>query len=153
MKYTEGRIGRIFVLRLEDSDIVPHCIEKFAMDKGISVGQVVLLGGIGKGELVVGPRDSCQMPPQKMLLPIDGAHEILAIGVIAPDKDGKSILHIHGALGRSGQTMTGCMREGLSTWLVGEAVIYEILDVDAVRLYDEESRFKLLNVGNIDRQV
>jgi uncharacterized protein len=29
MKATEGRIGRVFIIRLEDGDIVPGCIEKF----------------------------------------------------------------------------------------------------------------------------
>ena len=47
MKYSEGKINRVFVLRLEDGDMVPACIESFAVEKGIKVGQVVLIGGIG----------------------------------------------------------------------------------------------------------
>ena len=124
MKYCEGKIGRIFVLRLEDGDIVPECIEKFANEKDISVGQVILVGGVGQGNVVVGPRKSEQMPPDPMLIPIDGAHEVLAVGVIAPKEDGNSILHIHGALGRSGATITGCLRPGVETWLVIEAIIF-----------------------------
>ena len=146
MKVSEGRIGRVFVIRLEDGDIVPECIEKFAEDKGISVGQVVLVGGIGGGEVVVGPRRSDEMPPEPVLLPVDGAHEVAGVGVLAPDEDGKPVLHIHGALGRSGKTLTGCLRPGVTTWLVAEAVIYEILDVKATRVYDKASEFKLLEV-------
>ena len=52
-----------------------------------------------------------------MLLPIDGAHEVAAVGVIAPGEDGKPVLHIHGALGRSGKTTAGCLRPGVTTWL------------------------------------
>jgi len=146
MKVSEGRIGRVFVIRLEDGDVVPECIEKFAEDKGISVGQVVLVGGIGSGEVVVGPRRSDEMPPEPVLLPVDGAHEVAGVGVLAPDEDGKPVLHIHGALGRSGKTLTGCLRPGVTTWLVAEAVIYEILDVKATRVYDKDSEFKLLEV-------
>ena len=146
MKVSEGQIGRVFVIRLEDGDILPECIEKLAEENGISVGQVVLVGGIGSGEVVVGPRRSDDMPPDPVLLPVDGAHEVAGVGVIAPDEEGKPVLHIHGALGRSGKTLTGCLRPGVTTWLVAEAVIYEILDVKATRVYDSASEFKLLEV-------
>ena len=146
MKASEGKIGRVFVLRLEDGDMLPACIEQFAAEKGISVGHVVLVGGIGEGEIVVGPRNSEEMPPEPMLLPVDGAHEVAGVGVIAPDKDGKPVLHIHAALGRSGSTMTGCLRPGVKTWLVGEAIIYEIVGTSAKRLPDKESGFNLLEV-------
>ena len=144
MKACEGQVGRVFVIRLEDGDVIPECIERFAKDNGVSVGQVILVGGIGDGKVVVGPQSSDEMPPQPMLLPVDGAHEVLAAGVLAPDENGKPILHIHGALGRSGQTMTGCLRPGVTTWLVVEAILYEILGTKTTRIWDEESNFPLL---------
>jgi len=144
MKACEGQMGRVFIMRLEDGDTVPGCIERFAEEKGVSVGQVILVGGIGGGEVVVGPRRSEEMPPQPMLLPVDGAHEVLGVGVLAPGEDGKPILHIHAALGRSGQTMSGCLRHGVTTWLVGEVILYEILGVNVARVKDEESGFVLL---------
>jgi predicted DNA-binding protein with PD1-like motif len=132
------------VIRLEHGDKLPHCIERFAEEKGISVGHVILVGGIGDGEVVVGPRRSDERPPEPMLLPIDGAHEVAGVGVIAPGPDGKPGLHIHAALGRSGQTITGCLRPGVSTWVVGEAIIYEILDARVARRPDKKSGFNLL---------
>jgi predicted DNA-binding protein with PD1-like motif len=146
MKASEGRIGRVFVMRLEDGDVVPDCIERFAAEKGISVGHVILVGGIGSGEVVVGPRSSDKMPPEPMLIPVDGAHEVVGAGIIAPDKDGKPVLHIHAALGRSGQTLTGCLRPGVKTWLVGEAIIYEILGAKVSRLPDKASGFDLMEM-------
>lgn len=146
MKATEGKIGRVFIIRLEDGDIIPDCIEAFAREKKISAGHAVIVGGIGSGQVVVGPRDSEEMPPDPMLLPVDGAHEVLASGIIAPDENGNPVLHIHGALGRSGSTLTGCLRPGVTTWLVGEVIIYEILGVDAKRVKDEKSGFALLKV-------
>jgi predicted DNA-binding protein with PD1-like motif len=144
MKACEGQMGRVFVIRLEDGDMVPGCIEHFAEENGVSVGQVVLVGGIGGGRVVVGPRSSEEMPPQPMLLPIDGAHEVVGVGILAPDEEGKPNLHIHAALGRSGQTMSGCLRAGVTTWLVGEVILYEILGADVARIKDEESGFRLL---------
>jgi predicted DNA-binding protein with PD1-like motif len=144
MKSSEGKLGRVFVIRLEDGDVLPGCIERFAEKKGISVGYVILVGGIGEGQIVVGPRDSQKMPPEPMLLPIDGAHEVAGVGVLAPGEDGKPVLHIHAALGRSGQTMTGCLRPGVTTWMVGEAIIYEILGAKVSRRKDKKSGFELL---------
>jgi predicted DNA-binding protein with PD1-like motif len=146
MKATEGKIGRVFVLRLEDGDMVPDVIEKFALEKGIRVGHVILIGGIGGGQVVVGPRDSKAMPPEPVLLPVDGAHEVEGVGIIAPDKDGKPVLHIHASLGRGGRTLTGCLRPGVKTWLVGEALIYEILGANVKRLPDKASGFSLMEM-------
>ena len=146
MKASEGHIGRVFVVRLEDGDVLPGCIERFAEEKGISAGHVILVGGIGSGEVVVGPRNSEERPPQPMLLPVDGAHEVAGVGILAPNEDGKPILHIHASLGRSGQTLTGCLRPGVKTWLVGEAIIYEITGTDMVRKKDEASGFTLLDM-------
>jgi len=148
MKACEGRIGRVFVIRLEDGDVVPECIERFAEEKGVSVGQAILVGGIGGGDIVVGPRRSEEKPPEPMLLPIDGAHEVVGVGVLAPDEDGKPTLHIHAALGRAGQTMTGCLRHGVATWLVGEVILYEILGADIARIKDKQSGFELLEPGS-----
>ena len=144
MKACEGRIGRVFVIRLEDGDVLPACIERFAEEKGVSVAHVILVGGIGGGQVVVGPRDSDAMPPEPMLLPVDGAHEVAGVGVIAPGADGRPVLHIHAALGRSGQTLTGCLRPGVKTWLVGEAILYEILGADVTRVRDGRTGFTLL---------
>jgi uncharacterized protein len=146
MKASEGWVGRVFVIRLEHGDIIPDCVEKFAEEKKISVGQVVMIGGIGEGKVVVGPRRSNEMPPEPMLLPIAEAHELMGLGVIAPDRTGKPVLHVHGSLGRSGKATTGCLRPGVSTWTVGEVVICEILGTNAVRELDEKTNFELLQV-------
>jgi predicted DNA-binding protein with PD1-like motif len=146
MKASEGRVGRVFVIRLEHGDTIPDCIERFAEEKEISVGQVMMIGGIGEGQVVVGPRRSDEVPPEPMLVPVDGAHEVMAIGVVAPDKTGKPVLHVHGSLGRSGRAITGCLRPGVSTWTVGEVIISEILGTNAVRDLDKKTQFELLQV-------
>ncbi len=151
MKACEGQISRVFVIRLEDGDVVPECIERFAEENGVSVGQAILVGGIGAGDVVVGPRRSEERPPEPMLLPIDEAYEVVGVGVLAPSEDGKPTLHIHAALGRAGQTMTGCLRQGVTTWLVGEVILYEIIGMKAARILDKQSGFELLEPGDITR--
>jgi predicted DNA-binding protein with PD1-like motif len=144
MKASEGKLGRVFIIRLNDGDKIPESIERFAEEKGIFTGQVILIGSIGAGQVVVGPRDSLQMPPDPMVLPVDGSHEVLGIGILAPDIDGKPVLHIHASLGRSEQTLTGCLRLGADIWLVGEVIIYEILGTEVSRIKDEKSGLVLL---------
>ena len=146
MKAAEGRLGRVFVIRLEDGDRMPDCLEKFAEEKGISTGHVIMVGGIGSGQIVVGPRDSHNMPPEPMLLPIDGAHEVVGVGVLAPGEEGKPTLHIHAALGRSGQTITGCLRPGVNTWIIGEIIFYEIIGAKVKRIKDNKTKFNLLEL-------
>ena len=63
MKASEGRLGRVFVIRFEDSDQLPECIERFAEEKGVTTGHVILVGGIGGGRVVVGPENSEERPP------------------------------------------------------------------------------------------
>ena len=148
MRACEGRLGRVFVIRLDDGDVVPDSIERFAEENGVSVGHVILVGGIRDGEVVVGPRRSEERPPQPMLLPIDGAHEVVGVGVLAPDEGGRPVLHIHAALGRSGKTTSGCLRPGVTVWVVGEVILYEIIDAEVTRVRDEESGFALLEPGS-----
>ena len=144
MKAAEGKIGRVFVIRLEEGDLIPTCLEDFARENSIEVGLVTLIGGIGEGNIVTGPRSSDKMPPDAIITSIVGVHEVLGTGLIARDKDGNPVLHIHGAFGRDGEAMAGCMRPGVKTWLVGEAVILEITGTEAKRIMDKKSGFVLL---------
>jgi len=149
MKYSEGKVGRVFVIRLEDGDELPGCVERFAEEHKVLVGQAILVGGISSGEVVTGPRRNSELPIDPMLVPIDGVHEVVGIGVLVPDKDNKPSLHIHAALGRAGATISGCLRTGVKTWLVGEVVLYEILGVNMARLPDKVSGFDLLTKNGI----
>ena len=146
MKSSEGRLGRVFVIRFEDGDILPECIERFAADKGVTTGLVILVGGIGSGKVVVGPENSEDRPPQPMVLPVSGVSEVAGVGLLAPGEDGKPALHIHAALGRAGQTLTGCLRQGVTTWVLAEAILYEITGAQVKRVMSEECGFNLLEV-------
>ena len=150
MKAIEGKIGRVFMLRLDQDDPLPKCIEDFAAEKQIQLGQVVFIGGIYQGNLVTGPRKTADTRPDPIILPVSEASESLATGFIAPLESGKPVLHMHGALGRSGQTMAGCFQKGVSVWLVGEAVIYEILGTGASarRMLNKTANLNLLEISD-----
>jgi uncharacterized protein len=147
MKSIEGVSGRVFVLRLDQDDLLPKCIEDFAAEKQIRLAQVVFIGGIYQGNLVTGPRKTADFQPDPIVLPVSEAHDAFALGIIAPAENGRPVLHIHGALGRSGQTITGCFQSGVSVWLVGEAVIYEILSGStARRVVDKTAKLTLFEI-------
>jgi uncharacterized protein len=147
MKSIEGVSGRVFVLRLDQDDLLPKCIEDFAAEKQIRLAQVVFIGGIYQGNLVTGPRKTADLQPDPIVLPVNEAHDAFALGIIAPADNGRPVLHIHGALGRSGQTITGCFQSGVSVWLVGEAVIYEILSGStARRVVDKTAKLTLFEI-------
>ncbi len=132
------------MIRLENGDLIPDCLEEFAGEKKIKAGLVTVIGGVGVGNIVTGPRKTDEMPPEPIITPVDEAHEVSATGVIALDEQGQPKLHMHGSLGRNGNVLAGCFRPGLKTWLVGEVVICEILGVDSKRVLDQESGFALL---------
>lgn len=133
MKVSEGIVGRVFVVRLEDGDELPGVIENLAREKGIRAASVVLVGGIGSGKVVVGP-ETPAVPPEPMIRELDGVHEIVGVGTLFCNEKGEPKLHLHGAMGRDGRTITGCTREGVKVWLVVEAIITEITGTGARRV-------------------
>jgi predicted DNA-binding protein with PD1-like motif len=146
MKYSQARQGRIFVIRLEDGDIVHEEIERLALEEKVRAGFLIILGGADKGSsLVVGPEKSRGVSPvTPMTHIIDDAHEVAGTGTIFPDDTGRPVLHMHLACGRKTDTVTGCIRGGVRVWQVMEAVLIELLDTNASRALDPATGFKLL---------
>lgn len=148
MKYSEGTVGRIFVLSLDDGDRLPQTVEDFCAEKDVARAICILIGGIDDGgNIVVGPKDRETMPPEPMLFKLAGVHEVAAVGTIFPDDDGAPRLHMHAALGRDGETHTGCIRPGVDVWKLGEFVILEISNNPATRKMDAATGFALLDGG------
>ncbi len=147
MQYSEGRLGRIFILRLEEGDRLNDSIEKFAREQQLSHGLAFYLGGSGDGsKVVVGPEaDREAIIP--MIYALRGSQEVLALGTIIPDESGEPVLHMHAAAGREGKATVGCTRAGLDVWLVGEVVLLEILGAaTAQRKKDQATGFQLLRI-------
>jgi predicted DNA-binding protein with PD1-like motif len=148
MKYTEGRMGRVFVLRLEDGERLNDTLEAFARDQGVKHGLAFYLGGSASGSrVVVGPDAASPDTVMPLVHQLSGAQEVLALGTLVPDETGQPLLHMHAAAGREGGATVGCTRAGVDVWLVGEVVLLEILGPGARREKDPATGFQLLTVS------
>ena len=145
MKYSEAKQGRIFIIRLEDGEILHETIEQFAADQGIKAAYMIVLGGADKqSRLVVGPENRLASPVNPMTHELVDVHEIVGTGTLFPDEEGKPLLHMHVAAGRVDSTITGCVRTGVKVWQVAELVLIELLDTSASRKLEPALGFKLL---------
>ena len=145
MKYAEAGAGRIFVIRLEDGDIVHEVIEKFARELDIKAAALIVLGGADlDSKLVVGPEKGRAKPLHPMEHILENVHEVAGTGTLFPDDQGNPILHMHMACGRESSTVTGCIRTGVKVWHVMEVILFELIDTTGRRLVDPETGFKLL---------
>jgi predicted DNA-binding protein with PD1-like motif len=145
MKYSEANQGRIFILRLEDGEILHETVEAVALEHSIAAAAVIAVGGADEGsKLVVGPkhgRSEVIMPMEHIL---DDVHEIAGVGTIFPGKDNKPVLHMHIAGGRNGRAVAGCVRRGVRVWQVLEVILFELVDSSARRVLDKQLGFELL---------
>ncbi|MCP4756522.1 MAG: DNA-binding protein [Proteobacteria bacterium] len=145
MKYSTAKQGRVFVLRLEDGEVVHEEIERFAAEHAIAAATLIVVGGAGKGsKLVVGPENRDARPIDPMLHLLDDVHEIAGTGTLFPDEKGNPTLHMHLAAGRKDETITGCVRSGVVVWQIMEVILFELVDTSGKRSYDEALGFNLL---------
>jgi predicted DNA-binding protein with PD1-like motif len=146
MRYSEARPGRIFVVRLEDGDVVHECLEALARAENVRAASVTILGGMDQGSrLVVGPKVARAVPVEPMSRAVDDVREVVGAGTLFPDGRGNPVLHVHMACGREDHTLTGCVRLGVRVWHVMEAIVVELLDTGAVRRLDPATGFELLS--------
>jgi predicted DNA-binding protein with PD1-like motif len=145
VKYSTAGLGRVFVVRLEDGDVVHDSIEELAAREGVLRAAVIVLGGADDGSrVVVGPHDGRAAVIEPMERVLRGVHEMAGVGTLFPDAEGRSTLHLHAAFGRDDKVTAGCIRLGVTTWVVGEVVIIELTGNDAVRRSDQATGFELL---------
>lgn len=146
MKYAQAKPGRIFVIRLEDGDIVHEEIETFAKKNKIKAASMIVLGGADNGSvLVTGPEQGRaeQIIPQVHML--DNVHEVAGTGTLFPNEAGEPVLHMHMACGRGASSVTGCIRQGVKVWHVMEVILYELVDSTGLRKKDAVTGFDLLS--------
>lgn len=142
MQYDVGRIGRVIVARGYDGENVYAGIEQIAARENIASGVVIVVGGLRRGKVVVGPKNLVG-PPEPMFREFDDAREIAGVGTIFSDETGPK-LHLHGAIGRGDDVIAGCLRGGANVFCVLEIVIIEMEGLTASRSMDPEYGLKLL---------
>jgi hypothetical protein len=148
MHYSEGRLGRIFVLRIDDGEDFLAVTKEFVQNKAVQTGTILFLGALRQGRLVTGPEDLV-IPPEPHYVMFEGGWEMVGIGTIYPGDDGPAI-HYHATVGRAGHALTGCLREKAVTYIVAEAVILEFTGLDIHRGLDEKTGVSLPIHGKPD---
>jgi predicted DNA-binding protein with PD1-like motif len=145
MKYSEAKQGRIFIIRLEDGEVIHEEIERFARDHSIGAAAIIILGGADKGsKIIAGPEDGRSSPINPMEYILDDVYEAMGTGTLFPDDQGNPVIHVHMSFGRNDKASTGCIRSGVKVWEVMEIIIFELINTGSKRLPDEKLGFKLL---------
>jgi uncharacterized protein len=144
MEYQAGRMGRVIAARLFEGEDVYKEIEGLAAREGVKHAAVLVVGGLRRAKVVVGPK-SPTGPIEPEYRTFDDAREIAGVGTIFCDEEGPK-LHLHGAIGRGDVTLAGCPRGGASVFCVLEGVLLEIDGVSAGRELDPELGLRLLRV-------
>lgn len=148
MDYTEAALGRIYILRLHDDDLIPDVLESFAAAKRVASALCFLIGGTKeKSRVVVGPKDGSVLPPEPVVTLLSGASEVCGIGTIFLNAEGKPKLHMHASFGRGEKAITGCVRMGVNVWHIGEVIMMELYGASAHRAVDSKTGFEFLEVG------
>src|SRR3990170_993935 len=145
MQFSEAKLGRVFVLRLNDGDHLPDVLESFAAENKVCGAICFFIGGAGdNSRVVVCPRNSNEVPPEPMATLLKGVHEACGVGTIFADEKGMPKLHMHASFGRKESTVTGCVRMGVDVWRIGEVVMLELTGAKARRAKNKETGFEFL---------
>lgn len=144
MKYTKGTIGRVFLLKFNDGDLLIDEIIRLAKKEKIKTASLIFIGALKKGELVTGPRLPV-IPPQPNKVNFKDGWEAMAMGTIFTNKSGPQI-HIHSSMGKKNKVLTGCLRGKSEVFLVIEAVVFELKGIKAVKEMDPKTGLNLLNI-------
>jgi predicted DNA-binding protein with PD1-like motif len=141
MQYTEGQLGRVFIVRIDDGEDMLSSLHRFIRDKEIQAGSILFLGALMNGRMVTGPEEPV-IPPVPHFVLFEGGWEVFGVGTIYAGEGGPHI-HYHASVGKSGHALTGCLREEAVTYLIVEAVIQEFTGLSARREYDAKMQLHL----------
>jgi len=144
VKYTKGTIGRVFLIKFEDGDILIEKLSRLAKKEGIKAATMIFIGALRKGDLVTGPKKPV-IPPLPNKLIFNGGWEAFGVGTIFTNSQGPQI-HIHASLGRKNKVLTGCLRGKSKVFLVIEAIVLELKGVKAAKDIDPKTGLNLLRI-------
>ncbi|MCK9580872.1 MAG: DNA-binding protein [Methanoregula sp.] len=151
MQYTEGQLGRVFVVRIDNGEDMLSSLRTFVVDKEIQAGSIIFLGALMSGRMVTGPEEPV-IPPVPHFIMFEGGWEVFGVGTIYP-AEGDPHIHFHASVGRSGHALTGCLRENATAYLIVEAVIQEFIGLTARRKFDEKMQIHLPVLGGDEEGI
>jgi predicted DNA-binding protein with PD1-like motif len=144
MRYSKGSVGRIFLLKFDDDDIVIKELERLARRERLKCAAMIFMGALKKGDLVTGPK-KCVIPPEPNWSKFKDGWEVLGIGTVFTNSKGPQI-HVHTSMGKKDKVMTGCVRKDSKVFLVIEAVVFELKGVNATKEVDPKTGLNLLKI-------
>lgn len=145
MKYSKGSIGRVFVLKFENDDIVIDKLTGFLKKERVKTATMVFIGALREGDMATGPKKPV-IPPHPNWVHFRDGWEVMGIGTVFSNKKGPQI-HIHGAMGKKLRTLIGCVRKDSRVFLVLEAILFELKGIKASKDIDPRTGLNLLAIG------
>ncbi|MEK7849461.1 MAG: DUF296 domain-containing protein [Candidatus Omnitrophota bacterium] len=144
MEYTKGNIGRVFLLKFKDDDVLLDELAALAKKEKIKSAACVFIGALKKGYLVTGPKKPV-IPPEPNWMQFRDGWEAMGVGTIFTNKSGPQV-HVHATMGKKNKMLTGCVRKDSRVFLVIEAVIFELKGVKATKDIDSRTGLNLLRI-------
>jgi len=144
MKYTQGTVGRVFLLKFDNNDILIDNLSSFVKKEKVKAATMIFIGALRKGNLVTGPKQPV-IPPQPNKIIFKDGWEVMGVGTIFTNSKGPQI-HIHASLGKKNKVLTGCVRENSKVFLVIEAVVFELKGIKAGKDIDPKTGLNLLRI-------
>lgn len=144
MKYTKGSIGRVFLIKFEDNDILIDKLSLLIKKERVKAAAMIFIGALRKGDLVTGPKKPV-IPPQPNKVAFKDGWEVMGIGTIFVNSAGPQI-HIHSSMGKKNKVLTGCVRGKSKVFLVIEAVVLELKGIKASKDIDPQTGLNLLKI-------
>ncbi len=141
MQYSEGSLGRVFVLRMDDGEDLIESLRKFVMATGVDSCMALFIGALKEGRAVTGP-ELPTIPPVPHWEEYREGWEVFGMATIYPSSEGPR-LHIHSSMGKSREALLGCVREKAEVYLVVEAVLFEFSGLNVRREWDERTELYL----------
>lgn len=136
MEYQQGNIGRGFAVKFDDKDDFINCLNELVKKEKIKVGVILFIGAIEKAQVVVGPK-KIEIPPIPIWTSFEDGRELLGIGTILWDNNEPKI-HLHSAIGREKDVLIGCLRKDTKVYLIIEAIILELTNIELKRKYNQD---------------
>lgn len=123
MDVEEFQPNRWFRLSLDDGESLKDSVRTFAERENIELGWLFALGEISEGRVASG----YESPDfaDKIMVDLDDNQHVLGSGTVET-RNGELEVHLHGPMGRDGETATGC-------W-AGEQSVFRGLDLLLVEL-------------------
>ncbi|MFB6346676.1 MAG: PCC domain-containing protein [bacterium] len=130
MDVQEFRSKRWFRLLLEDDESLKASIRDASRERGIGFGWIQVVGEIKDPKLASGYRlEENGDTPEKIMVEPGESHHVLGVGSVRKSGDGREV-HLHGPMGRDGETTTGCWAGDQSVFKGLEVVLVELESVE-----------------------